>query len=211
MAEEREVIRQALQPAGGRYVKALPKIVGAYPVLFLRQYFLDVAQDLLHLRRELAVGEICKHVAALCFGAHRVRAVAVGLVHLLELDFADLLLGLGRFLHVGIEQDEILVLRLGLRVAVRAALVVPTIGDGQLGLGQVLALIVGVHERVQGQARHLEPAVLDILDRLVEQHFVGLLGALGDGVFILLGMVRAGRRQARHHNHRHAICKRFSM
>ena len=58
------------------------------------------------------------------------HGVAVGFLHLLVVDVADLLLGFGRFFHGGVEQDEVLVLGLGLGQAVGAALSKPAIGNG---------------------------------------------------------------------------------
>ena len=63
---------------------------------------------------------------------------------------------------------------------------IPAIGDGQLGLGQIFAGVVGVDQGLQRQPRDFEAAVLDIVDGLVEQHLVGLLRVLGDGVVVLL-------------------------
>ena len=71
------------------------------------------------------------------------------------MDLADLFLRLGGFFHGRIEQDEVLVLGFGLRQTRRAALAIPAIGDRQLRLGQIFALVVGVDERVQRDARDL--------------------------------------------------------
>ena len=46
---------------------------------------------------------------------------------------------------------------------------------------------------LQREARHFVAAVLDVVDGLVEQHLVGLLGVLGDRVFVLLVVERARR------------------
>ena len=63
---------------------------------------------------------------------------------------------------------------------------IPAIGDGQLGLRQILAGVVGVHQGLQREARPFEAAVLDVVDGRIEQHLVGLLRVLGNGVVVLL-------------------------
>ena len=151
---------------------------------------------MLRFRNELAVGELHDQLPALVFGAQSLRRIAIRLLHLLVMDAADLLLRFGGLLHRRIEQDEILVFGFGLRQAVRAAFAIPAIGDGQLGLGQELALIVGVDQRVQRDAGDFVAAVLDVVDRFVEQHLVGLLGVFRDRVFVFLAAETAGGEQA---------------
>ena len=114
------------------------------------------------------------------------------------MNLADLLLGLGGFLHGGIEQDEVLVLGLGLRQTGRAALPIPTVGDRELGLGQELALIVGIDQSVQRDARDFVTAVLDVVDGPIEENLVGLLGVLGDRIVVLVAAETAGGQQTRH-------------
>ena len=125
--------------------------------------------------------------------------VAIGFVGLLEVDVADLHLRFGRLFHLRIEQDEVLVLSLSLRPTVRAGFAHPAVGDGQLGLGQVLAGVVGIHQGVQGQARDLVAAVLDVLDGLVEEDLVRLLSILGDRILVLLVPAAAGDEQGQQH------------
>ena len=133
------------------------------------------------------------------------HGVAVGFLHLLVVDVADLLLGLGGFFHGGVEQDEVLVLGFGLGEAVGAALAKPAIGNGQLGLGQVLAGVVGVDEGLQREPRDFEAAVLDVVDGLVEQDLVGLLGVLGDRVVVLVAFEAAGTQQNRQRGEQRGI------
>ena len=76
-----------------------------------------------------------------------------------------------------------------------AAFAEPTVGDGELGLGQELALVVGIDQRVQRDASHFVAAVLDVVDGPVEQNLVGLLGVLGDRVVVLLAFETAGGQQ----------------
>ncbi len=99
---------------------------------------------------------------------------------------ADLLLRFGGLFHGGIEQDEVLVLGFGLSQTGGAAFPIPTVGDGELGLGQELALIVGIDQRVERDARDFVAAVFDVVDGAIEQNLVGLFGVLGDRVVILL-------------------------
>ena len=148
--------------------------------------------------REFTVRELGQQVAALVVGAEGVRGVAVALIHQLKLHVADLLLGLGRFFHLRIEQNEVLVLRLGLREAVRAAFAEPAIGHQQLGLRQILAGVVGVHQRLQRETRALVAAVLHVIHGAVEQHLVGLLRVLGDGIVVLLLAASNANQQQRH-------------
>ena len=58
------------------------------------------------------------------------------LIHLLVLHAADFLLRLGRLFHLRVEQDEVFVLRFGLRKPVRPALAVPAIGKASLALAR---------------------------------------------------------------------------
>jgi len=76
-----------------------------------------------------------------------------------------------------------------------AAFAIPTVGDRKLGLGEELALIVGIYQSVECDASDLVPAVLDVTDGLVEQNLVGLLGVLGDRVFVLLAAETAGGQE----------------
>ncbi len=63
---------------------------------------------------------------------------------------------------------------------------IPAVGNGELRLGQIFAGVVGVDQRVQREARGFVVAVLDVLDRAVEQHLVGLQRVLGDRGLVLL-------------------------
>src|SRR4029077_2029420 len=118
----------------------------------LAQHFLNIAQALHGLGNVLRIRELDHQLLALLLGAQSIVGVAVGLLHLFVVDVADALLGFGGFLHGGIEQDEVLIFGLGLRHAMQAAFAIPAIGDGELGLGQELAGVVGVDQRVQRQA-----------------------------------------------------------
>ena len=147
-AVQRILIHHAVQPVRGRRMAALVVIEDAHPHFGFGQHFLDVAQHLLGFRSELAVGELHQQLAAFLSARRAWLGSRSGLLHLLVVDHADLLLRFGGLLHGGIEQDEVLVLGFGLRQAVRAAFAIPAVGDGQLGLGQILAGVVGVDQRV---------------------------------------------------------------
>ena len=97
-------------------------------------------------RRELAVGELLGKLLALVFGAQGVQGVAVGLLHLLIVDVADLFLGFGGLFHGGVEKDEIFILGFGLRQAVGAAFAEPGVGNGEFSLSEILAGVVGVDQ-----------------------------------------------------------------
>ena len=79
----------------------------------------------------------------------------------------------------------------------RATLAEPTVGDRQLRLSQILALIIGVDHGIKRDASDLKAAVLDVVDGFVEQHLIGLLSILGDRVVVLLPVEAAGREDAR--------------
>src|SRR5208283_4469212 len=193
-AVKRKLVNHALEPVGRRGEGALGVIKHGGSELGVGQHFLDVAQFLLRLGRKLAIGELHQQLAAFVLGAQGMHGVAVGFLHLLVVDVADLVLGLGGFFHGGVEQDEVLVLGFGLGEAVGAALAKPAIGNGELGLGEVLAGVVGVDEGLQREPRDFEAAVLDIVDGLVKQDLVGLLGVFGDRVVVLVTF-RARTRQ----------------
>ena len=136
------------------------------------------------------------------------QGIAIGLIHLLVMDIADAFLGFGGFLHVGIEQDEIFVLGFSLSQTGGAPFSKPTVGDGELGLGQKLAAVVGVDEGLEGQPGDLIAAMLDVVNGPVEQHFVGLFGLLGDGVCVLMAANTAGTQQARQGGYRNQVMKK---
>src|ERR1019366_7921489 len=138
-AEQGILIHHAGQAIGRGRHGALVVVEDGGGVLVGRQNFLHIAQLLLGLGRELTIGILHQQLAALVLGADGVEGVAIRFVHLFVMDIANPFLGLGGFLHVGIEQLEVLVFGFGLRQTMRAAFAEPTVGDGQLGLGQELA------------------------------------------------------------------------
>ena len=69
LAVERKLVGQALEPVGRRGKAALGVIERGGSELGIGQHFLDVAQFLLRLRRELAVGELYQQLAAFVLGA----------------------------------------------------------------------------------------------------------------------------------------------
>ena len=186
LAVDGELVHHRLEAVGRRREAALFLIQRADTELAIGQHFLNVAQLLLCQGSELAVGELQNELLAFLLRAQGVHRVAIRLFHLLVVDVADLFLRLGGLFHRRVEQDEVLVLGFGLRQPVGAAFAEPGVGDGELGLGQIFARVVGVDQVLQQQTRDFEPAVLDIVDGLVEQHLIGLLRVLGDGVGVLL-------------------------
>ena len=123
----------------------------------------------------MELGYLVSKIAAFLLRAQGIVGIAVGLLHLANMDLADFVLGFRRFFHGGIEQLEILVFGFGLRQALGAALPHPAIGDGQFGFGQIFAGIVGVDQRIQRQPGDFIAAFFDIVDGFVEQNLVGLL------------------------------------
>ncbi len=152
--------------------------------LSFRDDFLDVAQLLFRLFAEHAVRPLQQQLATFLVGAHRMCVVAVRLDHLVVVDLADALLGFGRLFHRREERDEVVVLGFGLRQAMAAALAIPAVGDCQLRLGEILAVRVGIDQRLEREPRNIIPMLLEIADRLVKQHLVGLLRVVGDRVVV---------------------------
>src|ERR1035441_7899841 len=222
LAVDGELVHHRLEAVGGGREAALFLIQCAHAELAVGQHFLNVAQLLLRQGSELAVGELGHELLAFLLGAEGVHGVAVGLVHLLVVDVADLFLGFGGLFHGGIEQDEVLILGFGLRQSVTAAFAEPGVGDGQLGLGQIFAGVVGVDEVLQQQARDFETGVLDIVDGLVKQHLIGLLGVFGDGVGVLFAANATAAQEYRNRqdhsgrtnrvsNHNHSITLNWTL
>ena len=168
LAEERVVVRQPLQPVGGGDQRALVVIESADAEFGLGQHFLNVAQLLLCRRGVLAVGELSEKSPALLVGAHRLVGIAIRFLHLTVVNVADPRLGLRGFLQHGVEQDEVLVFGLRIRQSGGAALTEPSVRDRQFGLGQILARVVRADQRLQGQARDVVAAPLQVPDGLVE-------------------------------------------
>ncbi len=186
LAVERVALGEGSQTGGGRAVAAFDGVETAHSIFALGDHFLDLAEHLLHLRHELAVGEPEQRIAALGLGLQCVDRIAVGFLHLLVVNLAYLLLGFHGLFHAREEGDEVLILGFGLGEGVGAALPVPTVGDGQLGFGDVLGVGIGVDEGLEGQPGDLEAAALDVADGPVEQDLVRLLGVSLDRVLVLL-------------------------
>src|SRR5580692_5115024 len=164
------------EAVGGSGVVAAFVIKVAHQILAFGNGLLNVTQQLLGLIDILAVGKLHDQLAAFVFRAYGLGLVAIGLVHLLIVDLADLLLRFGGLFHGGIEQDEILVLGFGLRQTGGAAFPEPTVGDGKFGFGEEFALIVGINQGVERDARDFVAAVLDVADGAIEQNLIGLFG-----------------------------------
>ena len=157
---------------------------------------MNFAQSVLPQRSELAVGELRQKQLALLFRAEGVFVIAVRLFHLLVVDVADLLLRFGRLFERRIKEYEIFIFRLRLGHSVRTTFTEPAIGNCQLCLSQEFACIVGVHQRVERDARDLIPPAFDIGDGFIEQYLVWLLRVLRDWVFVLLPAEAAGERES---------------
>ena len=129
---------------------------------------------------ELGVRVVGDHAAVLFLGVESLRVVAVGLVHLAEVDVADAHLGLGGLGSVGEEDAEVAVLALGLGERGGAAFLVPAIRDGELGAHLVLRIGIGVEHGLEVEAADVEVALLDGDLGLVEELLVGQLGVGAD-------------------------------
>ncbi len=164
--------------------------------------FLNLTQTLLSAGRELAVGELHQQLAAFILGAQGMDGVAVRLLHLAEVNIANLVLRFGGFFQRRIEKDEVLVFGFGLRQPVRAALAEPGVGDGELGLGQEFTGVVGIDQRIERQPRDLVAASLNVLNGLVEQDLVRLQRIFRDGVFVFAAPAAERERQAHHQQQR---------
>ena len=186
------LISQRLQAVCRCGIAALRVIERPAAHLAFGNHFLNFTKPLLSRRREFAVRKLNQQIAAFVLGAKGVVHIAVRLLHLPEMNHAHFLLCFGRFFQRGIEQNEVFILGFGLRQSVRAAFAEPAIGIRQLRFRQVLTGVVGVHQRLQRKPRHFIAAPLHVVDRFVEQHFVGLLGILRNGVLILLALESAG-------------------
>src|ERR1700733_65167 len=167
---------------------------------------LHLAQALFCLRHKGRFGELLQHQAVFFFRVDGLGVVAVGFVHLAEIDVTDPHLGLGGLGCVGKEGNEVLVLLFGLGESCGAALFVPAIGDGQLGFHLVLRVGISVEQRLQVETGDVEVAAFGGVDCLVVENFVGqasvnrsdlllfpqlLLGILGLNAFVIL--LLAGR------------------
>ena len=127
------------------------------------------------MRDELAVGILHDHVAILFLCASRVGGIAIGLLHLFEMDVGHLHLRFCRFRHVGEEGFEVLVFDFCLLQGRRTAFGIPGIADRQLGACHVLGVRIGVDERLQRHARNIVLAMVHRVHGAVEQHLIGLL------------------------------------
>ena len=139
LAVERELVGHALQTVGRRRNAALVQVELADAELLLAQHFLNVAQHLLRLGANLLLGNWIRSwrhsssARSACIGSR--SAFSICLYCILQIfSCASAASSIVR-----IEQNEVLVLRFGLRHPVAAALAEPAIGDGELRLRQVLA------------------------------------------------------------------------
>ena len=151
-----------------------------------RQALLNITQPLSRLWSKFAVRELDQYLPALVFCPQALGPIAIATVHLFVVDLADSILRLGGFLHIGIEEDEILVFGFGLRETARSAFPIPAVRHSELGFRHEFARLIGVHQGLERDAGGFVAPVLYILHCLIEQHLVGLLGVLCDRRLVLL-------------------------
>ncbi len=175
VAELRIGIDHRLVTRNGRRPVLAGRIVVRDVGLAGRKNLLHLAQPLLRLRNQCRLRELLQHQPVLLLRMDRLRIVAVGLVHLPEVDVTHTHLGLGSFRSVGEEGDEVLVLALGLRQRGSSALAVPAVSNRQLRLHLVLRVRIGVQHRLQIQTGDVEVSLLGGFERLVVELPIGKL------------------------------------
>ena len=152
----KRVSRGQFDQASARgFIASANKIKSRHLEIALREHFLGLAQVLLGLRTQLAVGIFLQESLEFGFGLHGFGMVAVRLFHLAVMRHADLHLRVRGFVQEREESPEVGIFHDGLFQARRAAFLVIGIGDGKLCLGQVFAVRVGVDQGLQGQAGDL--------------------------------------------------------
>ena len=129
------------------------------------------------------IGKLLEHGAVFLLGMDGILRIAVRLFHLLEVDVADLHLGLGGLRSVGEEGDEVLVFRFGLGEGGGATFLEPGVADGELGAHAVLGVPIGIEQGLEVEAGDVVLAMLHGDHGLVEEFLVGLLrGDVGQGI-----------------------------
>ena len=113
------------------------------------------------------------------------------------MNIADFVLRLSRLLHIGIEENKVLVLSLSLSQSVRAAFPIPAVGNGKFRLGEEFARVVRVDQRVERNPGYFVVALFNITHGAVEQNLIRLQGVFGNRGVVLLVTEKseAGERQ----------------
>ena len=140
---------------------------------------MNVAQALLGLRRQRIIRIFLKEGLEFILGRASFAAVAVRLFQLFVVRHGHLQLRGRGLRQERKENNKIFVARDGLRQVGFTALFVVRIRDGQFGIGQELAVRVGVNQGLEGKPANLLPAVLDIAQRAVVEFLVGCVCVFG--------------------------------
>src|SRR6185437_2322784 len=143
------------------------------------------------LRNEGTLGIFRQERTKFLIRGFRLAIVAICFLHHAVMCHSNLHLRVLRFIEKREENDEVLIFLDSLGKIRGAALLVERIGYTKLGLGQVLAVGVGIDQGLKIQASFDVLLVLDILHRAHIQHFVRLGGIGGRGFFLgfLIGLL----------------------
>jgi len=172
LAVQRVAIHKWSQPPRRCPPVALYVVIVGDAELAFRQYLLHFAQPLLRLWLQWVFRVLLNERLELFLGHLCVGVVAIGLGHFIVIGHRHLHLRVSRFGQEREEHDEVLIARHRLRGVCGPAFLEIGIRNRQLGLRQVLAVRVGVDQRLQAQTAHLVAPVLDVVDGLVVELFV---------------------------------------
>ena len=137
-AVERILLYKRLQARDGCRIRLAQVVEPSNFKFAIAQNFLHFQQPLLGLRHQLTVGELENHFAILILGACRMGIVAIGFLHLLEVDVRNLQLRFCCLRHVRKESLKIAVFLFRLRHSSRPAFRIPGICQRQFGAGHEL-------------------------------------------------------------------------
>ena len=164
------------------------------------EHFLHFVHELFGALDLAGVRVAPRHLFQLALGLARLGDVAVGSLHLLEVNLGHLHHAFGSQRVVGKELNPVAVFDFGLRQALRAALQVIGVGDGELGHFDHRAVGVGVNHRVPQDAPLIEIAFTGGVRGVAKQLGVAprpLRLFKGDLRFRLAAAGREGERQGK--------------
>src|ERR1700722_6288885 len=188
LAVERVTLGDRDQPGSRRAFVALHVIVVADAVVTFGNDLLHVPQALLGLGCQRILGILLEESLKLLLGGLGFGAVAIGLGDLLVMGVRPLELRIACFRQEGKEDAEVFISLDGLGQVRGPAFFIVGVGDRQFCLGQVLAIRIGIDERLQTEASHFLTYVLDVVDGAGVQNLVGFgsVGGAGGLVYFFL-------------------------